>query len=161
MKLAISDRYDLKYEYMVTDDGYVYTPIYKRFLKPSKDSYGYDQVWLTCKDKRRKFLVHRLIMEAFNPIDNCHDFQVNHKDGDKQNNALDNLEWCDADYNTKHAIETGLRKPKDQLGSKNHRAKLKEDDVIQIAKLLQSKKYTNKQIAGMFNVSESCIEGIR
>lgn len=40
-------------------------------------------------------------------------------------------------------------------------AKLSEEKVIEICKLLQTKKYTNKQIANMFNVSESCIEGIR
>lgn len=161
MKLIESDRYELKYNYMITDNGEVYSPIYKRFLKPSSDRYGYDQVWLACKDKRRKFLVHRLVMENFSPIENCHNWQVNHIDGDKQNNKLSNLEWSTAKENTDHAIAIGLRKPKDQLGSKNHMAKLSEEKVIEICKLLQTKKYTNKQIANMFNVSESCIEGIR
>ena len=161
LKKINNDKYELKYDYMINENGQIYSPVYKRFLATTKDKYGYDQVFLSCKDKRRKFLVHRLVMETFNNIENYHSYQVNHIDGNKSNNNIDNLEWCDAKYNTNHAIKLGLRKPLDQLGSKNRMAKLNEEQVVEICMLLATKKYTNKQISHIYNVSESCIEGIR
>lgn len=59
---------------------------------------GYAQI-LLIKDKRRKlFLIHRLVAEAFLPNPERKP-QVNHKDENKRNNQVDNLEWCDCDYN--------------------------------------------------------------
>ena len=78
-----------------------------RVLSPTKDRYGYLFVILTCNGKHKMFLVHRLVAQAFilNP-DNLP--QVNHKDEDKTNNRVDNLEWCDAKYNNNY----GSRKDK-------------------------------------------------
>ena len=69
-----------------------------RVLSPTKHRYGYLFVILTCNGKHKMFLVHRLVAQAFilNP-DNLP--QVNHKDEDKSNNRVDNLEWCDHKYN--------------------------------------------------------------
>lgn len=78
------------------------------FLKPCVCPNGYTKVTL-CKEKQRKvFYVHRLV--AINFLDNCNGYkQVNHKDGNKQNNCVSNLEWCDAKYNLSHAVLNGLR----------------------------------------------------
>lgn len=57
------------------------------------------------KDKR----IHRLVMESFNDTDN-RSLDVNHIDGDKTNNKLDNLEWCTRTENLKHAVRIGLNK---------------------------------------------------
>ena len=74
----------------------------------SKDQHGY----LTFKmSKRGSFYVHRLVAEAFipNPENKpC----VNHKDGKKQNNRVDNLKWVTKSENTQHAWDTGLIKSK-------------------------------------------------
>lgn len=69
-----------------------------RILKPTTNLYGYLFVKL-CKDgKVKPFTVHRLVAEAFLPNpDNLP--QVNHKDENKQNNIVSNLEWCSAQYN--------------------------------------------------------------
>ena len=69
-----------------------------RILKPMKDNNGYLKVKL-CKDgKEKAFTVHRLVAEAFLP--NPHNYPcVNHKDENKQNNNVSNLEWCSAQYN--------------------------------------------------------------
>lgn len=53
--------------------------------------------------------VHRLVMRAFKPCDEMDDLQVNHIDGNKQNNNVLNLEWCDSLYNIRHSFRTGLQ----------------------------------------------------
>jgi len=48
-------------------------------------------------------------MLTFNPVDNSEQLEVNHKDGNKLNNRLDNLEWCTSSENKIHALTTGLK----------------------------------------------------
>lgn len=67
-------------------------------LKPSLANNGYCQVTLYDNTVRHKFLVHRLVAEAFLPNPNGYP-QVNHKDENPLNNAVNNLEWCTAEYN--------------------------------------------------------------
>lgn len=67
-------------------------------LKPSLANNGYCQVTLYDNTVRHKFLVHRLVAEAFLPNPNGYP-QVNHKDENPLNNAASNLEWCTAEYN--------------------------------------------------------------
>jgi len=69
-----------------------------KILKPSKNRYGYFQLVLSKDGTKRTFTIHRLVAYAFiNNPDNlpC----INHKDEDKTNNAVNNLEWCDSRYN--------------------------------------------------------------
>lgn len=72
------------------------------FLVPHRMKNGYLQVTLYSGNKsKRKFLIHRLVAEAFIP--NPQNLpQINHKDENKQNNHVDNLEWCTAVYNNKY-----------------------------------------------------------
>ena len=69
-----------------------------RLLTPCKDAYGYPLVGLTKDGQLRSLRVHRLVAEAFIP--NPHNLpMVNHKDEDKGNSHVDNLEWCTHAYN--------------------------------------------------------------
>lgn len=69
-----------------------------RILKPVTNTFGYLQVGLFKNGKVKAFTVHRLVAEAFLP--NPHNYPcVNHKDENKQNNNVSNLEWCTAQYN--------------------------------------------------------------
>ena len=84
--------------YAATTDGQIYSYRSKKYLKPWINNSGYLQVGL-CKDGTRKiYLAHRLIAETYLP--NPQNLPaVNHIDEDKSNNALQNLEYCDAKYN--------------------------------------------------------------
>ncbi len=70
----------------------------EKILKTKKRKDGYLEICLTCFGKQKYFCIHRLVAQAFlsNP-DNLP--QVNHKDENKINNQVDNLEWCSANYN--------------------------------------------------------------
>lgn len=71
-------------------------------IRPAKRKDGYLQVHLRKNGKGKMLLVHRLVASAFLPlVDGKH--QVNHKDGNRSNNASNNLEWCTAKENTLHA----------------------------------------------------------
>lgn len=93
--------------YLVSKDGRIFSLKTDRWLKPIvfKD---YLLVTLIRNDgKRCRKFIHRLVAEAF--IENTENKpQVNHIDGNKQNNCVDNLEWCTAQENAKHAWKTGL-----------------------------------------------------
>ena len=70
----------------------------EKILKQRKDKRGYYSVVLSKNGIVKKYSVHRLVAEAF--IDNTDNLPyVNHKDEDKTNNNVNNLEWCDAKYN--------------------------------------------------------------
>ena len=67
-------------------------------MKPASDKDGYLSVTFNVHNKAKTFKVHRLVAEAFIPNPNNYP-QVNHKDENKANNNVENLEWCTAKYN--------------------------------------------------------------
>lgn len=73
---------------------------------------GYKQVSLNTggHGKSKSYLVHRLVADHFHEGDHS-GLQVNHIDGDKQNNRVDNLEWCTGSQNVQHAYDNTLRRP--------------------------------------------------
>lgn len=83
---------------------------HKPHILRAGDNKGYCRVvLLDDSGKRNNRCVHRLVADAF--IGNCDGLQINHKDGNKKNNNVENLEICDQSYNTIHAYKLGLMKP--------------------------------------------------
>lgn len=78
-------------------------------LKGEIDDDGYIRIPLSKNNIHRKFKAHRLVFMAFCPTGDPK-LQINHKDGNKKNNKLENLEWCTASYNTIHSYINGLNK---------------------------------------------------
>ena len=97
------DKKDYEGHYQVSNWGRVKSIKFgkERILKLTKDKDGYFFVNLYKNNKSKTFKVHRLVAEAFLPnTDNLP--LINHKDEDKSNNIVSNLEWCDVKYNTNY-----------------------------------------------------------
>lgn len=94
--------------YEITTSGKVLSSYKKgELLVPRISKNGYYYVNLYNENGRKTKKIHRLVAETFIPNpDNLP--QVNHKDGNKLNNHVDNLEWCDGSYNMQHANALGL-----------------------------------------------------
>jgi hypothetical protein len=92
--------------YSVTEDGKIFSHTYNKFLKPFSSN-GYFRIALSKNNKTKKFLVHRLVAIAYlHTIENKK--IINHLDGNKKNNDISNLEWCNNSENLKHAYRIGL-----------------------------------------------------
>lgn len=112
----VNDFVDVKgYEnrLMINKNGDIYSKISNKILKQSKLPRGYMTLILMLNNPRKTktLYVHRLLMETFKPCNQMNQLTVNHKDGNKGNNDLDNLEWCSQSENNQHAIDMGLRIP--------------------------------------------------
>jgi hypothetical protein len=104
----------------------------------------------------KTYRVHRLVAISFLPnIDNFE--EVNHKDGDKLNNNVDNLEWCSRKYNIRHAFENKLIvRKKGELATA---AKLSSSDILNIFKLKLEK--SRKEIAYDFQIDIATVCSIQ
>ena len=149
-------------DYKINERGDVFSP-YRGWhtLKPYKIKKGYYRVHLMTSNGGKFFMIHRLVLEAFAPIENSLDKQVNHKDGDKSNNFLTNLEWCTQTENMEHSVRIGLRDnmPKGENASCNI---LTEDQVLQICEELQDpNRESYFKIGNRYGVSKHAIYDIK
>ena len=129
-KLVTFCKYQLRFNYYVTNDGKIWSEKTQKFLSQHKDKDGYLKVRMGTMDlnpgKTHTFSVHRLVLENFNPIQGMDKLQVNHIDGNKENNNLLNLEWVTCKENISHAMKNGLR------AKVNGAAKLTPEQVTDI-----------------------------
>lgn len=140
--------------YYVEEDGRVFSKKSNRYLKPFKMKNGYYVINL---GKYNRELVHRLVAKVY--LENPNQFkEVNHKDGNKENNHMSNLEWCTRQQNCQHAHDLGLNYAK--KGSNNVNSLLTEDQVLEIRRLHKTKIYSCRQIGEMFGVKGSTIDYI-
>jgi hypothetical protein len=122
-----------------------------------KSNKGYPVCFIYKNGNSRREFIHRLVAKAFIPNPDRLP-QVNHKNGNKSDNRVSNLEWCDNDYNQQHAKELGLRKGTN-LGEDNPNSKLKAMDVYKI-KLAKIFGMRNKDLAEIFGVDRHTITNI-
>ena len=147
-------------KYEVDEQGNIWSP-YRgpRLLHPAPSPKGYLRIVLQTTEGRKTFQVHRLVMMTFNPVEGMENLEVNHLDGNKANNSLENLEWCTGSLNIRHSIETGLKTPaRGQQVSGNI---LTEEQVIEICERLKKGSESLSQIGSDYGVSKHCIFDIK
>jgi hypothetical protein len=93
-------------KYEISNLGRIRNIRTNHILKMTNQYGDYFSIILYDGEYKKSTRIHRLVAEAFIPNPNNYKY-VNHKDMNKQNNCVDNLEWCTQSYNTKHAIENG------------------------------------------------------
>ncbi len=149
MEKRISDLYpDIKDCYAIDDMGKIRNINTGNYIKISKNHNGYMRVSLMKKGGGTTSIqYHRLLMMLFKPTENMEKLQINHIDGNKENNALDNLQWVTPQENIHHAIKTGLTDFSYLQGEKTNFSHYTEKDAKLVIDLLKSNKYTDKEIS--------------
>ncbi len=144
--------------YTVDTSGRIYSGFRKRFLKPYPNKNGYLLIDINHCGKVYTRQVHRLVAKAFipNPL---HLETVNHKNGDKTDNAVTNLEWMTIKDNVRHAWKTGLAKPR--CGELNPANVYPEQLIHLVCQLIEERYYSNKEIAEMCGVNVTLIRDIK
>ena len=98
----------------------------------NRNGYLYSDIYVD--GKKKKIYIHRAVALAF--LDNPENKPcINHKDGNKLNNSVENLEWCTYSENMKHAVSKGLNKIPRLSGSEHPMHKLTEENVYKIREL--------------------------
>ena len=95
-------------DYIIDTKGNIFSFKLNRLINQTKSTKGYLKVSLNQNKYKREFAVHRLVAMTFLP-NTEHKPQVNHIDGNKENNCITNLEWVTGSENIIHAVKTGLR----------------------------------------------------
>jgi len=147
-------------DYKVSRDGHVYSFKYGkcRQLKYAINKKGYAAYKLTKDAIGYPKIGHRLVAEAF--IENPDGLpQVNHKNGNKLDNSVENLEWCSAQQNKAHAVKTGLFSTVglEKAALSGGRAALLQSDVNCI-KEMRARGISNRQIAKQCGYGRSTID---
>lgn len=147
--------------YKVSEDGVIYSKRKNTPLKYTLNDKGYPCVSLHYKGKCVFRRVHRIVAEVFiqNPLNKpC----VNHKDRNRANFHISNLEWVTYSENVKHSVENGGRDnwTRNNSGLNNPNVKYNWKMICAIRDLYNTENYSQNELANMFNLSQGRISKI-
>lgn len=142
---------EIDYGYSVSNLGRV-----KNKFNNIKNLSLHHRGYIVTRYHKSMYSVHRLVAKAFIPNQDNKP-EVNHIDGNKQNNHVSNLEWCTRRENQLHAYRTSLRTNE---GDSNPNSKLNWDMVNEIRKLYNTGLYKQIELGKMYNISQSVISKV-
>lgn len=146
----MKDIKDFERLYAITSCGKVWSYKSNKFLKLTPNSGGYSTVGL-CKDGKRKTCnVHRLVAETYIPNPNNLP-EVNHKDENKSNNCINNLEWCNKKYNNNYGTHT-------ERQAEKHRKKVY---CVELDRVFESQSEAVKELNLPKSGVSNCCKGIQ
>lgn len=137
--------------YLINEKGEIFSKLSNKILRQNTNG-NYLFVVLMKNGIQHKKKIHRLIVENFIKKVKNKNF-VNHKDGNKLNNNILNLEWCTHSENIQHAYDIGLI-PK---GINRHNSKLTEEDV----EFIKNTELSTKELLNIFYVHQVHIDRIK
>lgn len=127
-------------------------------LSPISHHTGYQVMTVRKRGIQKQLRLHRFIWECHNGIIEDTSLVINHIDGDKHNNSLDNLELVTSSENSIHAYSTGLSFG--TLGESNSRSKLTNEDAEVLIRMCVLG-HTNSYLGNMFNLHPNYISLVR
>ena len=139
--------------YYVSEDGKIFNKKRGKYLNGSLDKSGY----LRFRLEGKNVSIHRMVLETFSPRPDMNLLEVNHIDGNKTNNKLENLEWVTHQENMVHAVNNNLTQNCSNTGIKNGRAKLTEDQV----RAIRQDTRTCQEIANEYGLVKSTVSAIK
>lgn len=130
-------------------------------LTSTSNGTGYMIVNLYKDKKRKSHLVHRLVLSAFNPVEDSNNLEVNHKNFETHDNRLSNLEWCTKQENMDHYFSNNRERDlSSNSGENHHLSKFTDEEVIYIRKAYATGQYKISEIAEWTFSSEETIRMI-
>lgn len=139
-------------KYKVSNMGNVLGAFGRALTPYDRKGNGYMSVWI-CS---RNFTIHSLVMQEFVGI-RPDGMVINHINGIKWDNRLENLEYCTQSHNIQQDF---VHKRRSLIGEKNTQSKLKESDVLEIIELYRTGNYSYSKLAKKYNISVSGVSSI-
>lgn len=121
-----------------------------KILNQNISNRGYKYIKIIINNKTKFISSHRLVMLTFKPEEHFEGCEINHKDGNKLNNILENLEWVSHKDNIQHAYDNNLIHT---IGSDKFNSKLIDEQVLEIRKLY-NEGYSQAKLGELYNVSQ-------